>query len=231
MELKSMKRRLVKSKDRVAQHGEVFTGEREINAMLDLVKDETLRIESRFLEPACGEGYFLMEILRRKLNVVQQRYSKSKSEYEKYSILALSSIYGVELLEDNTDVCRKNLFNIWNDYYTKNFMDIDQDVLKSAKYVLKKNICCGDALTMLTNDGTPIVFSQWDLVCDDNIKRKDYRLDILLQTESDNSEKYYQMSFEDLTLEWEYEDGRYIKLPQILKDYPLSKYWRLFENE
>ena len=101
-----MKEQLVKSKDRVAQHGEVFTAEREVNAMLDLVKDETMRIESRFLEPACGEGNFLVEILRRKLNVVENRYKKSQTDYEKYSILALSSIYGVELLEDNASICR-----------------------------------------------------------------------------------------------------------------------------
>jgi len=81
----------VKSKERVADHGEVFTAEREVNAMLDLVKHETERIESRFLEPACGTGNFLLEILSRKLSVVKANYRKSKSEYERYALLAVSS--------------------------------------------------------------------------------------------------------------------------------------------
>ncbi len=227
-----MKEQLVKSKDRVAQHGEVFTAEREVNAMLDLVKDETMRIESRFLEPACGEGNFLVEIMRRKLNVVEHRYKKSQTEYEKYSILALSSIYGVELLEDNTAICREILFRIWTEYYTRNFKnDISENCLKSAKFILKRNICCGDALTMKTNDHKPIVFSQWDLVFEDMMKRVDYRLDVLLETEEDNSEDHYQISFDDFGVEWEYQNGTYVKIPKPLREYPLIEYWRLFEHE
>lgn len=99
----------VKSKKRVADHGEVFTNEREINAMLDLVKHETERIESRFLEPACGNGNFLAEILKRKLEVVESRYGKNPDDYERYSIIAITSIYGVELLEDNTIECRRRM--------------------------------------------------------------------------------------------------------------------------
>ena len=75
----------VKSKKRVADHGEVFTAEREVNAMLDLVKQETERIDSRFLEPACGDGNFLTEVLKRKLIVVENRYRKSQLEFERYS--------------------------------------------------------------------------------------------------------------------------------------------------
>lgn len=245
-----MNKEIVKSKDRVAQHGEVFTGKREVNAMLDLVKDETMRIESRFLEPACGEGNFLVEILRRKLNVVEQRYKTSKLEYEKYAILALSSIYGVELLEDNASICRGNLFRIWKEYYTKVCQkDFSESCLKSAKFLLERNICCGDALTMKTNDNKPIIFSQWDLVLEDMIKRKDYRLDVLLETEGDNSEDRHQISFDDLKtgednseahyrisiddldVEWEYENGKYVKIPKPLKEYPLIEYWRLAESE
>lgn len=98
-----------KSKNRVADFGEVFTNEREVNAMLDLVKHETERIDSRFLEPACGDGNFLAEVLRRKLAVVRSRYGKNPDDYERYSVIAVSSIYGVELLEDNTKECRKRL--------------------------------------------------------------------------------------------------------------------------
>ena len=115
-----MPEKQVKSKQRVADHGEVFTAEREVNAMLDLVKQETERIESRFLEPACGEGAFLTEILRRKLAVVKKRYGKSPFDYERYAVLAVSSIYGVDILADNAEVCRSNLFDIWNREYTEN---------------------------------------------------------------------------------------------------------------
>src|SRR5690554_6185883 len=123
----------VKSKKRVADHGEVFTAEREVNAMLDLVKDETERIDSRFLEPACGDGNFLAEILRRKLSVVNKQYGKNLPDYERYSILALSSIYGVDLLEDNIEDCRERLYDIWEkDYLKKVNGQINEDCMKSA---------------------------------------------------------------------------------------------------
>ena len=108
-----------KSKLRVADHGEVFTAEREVNAMLDLVKQETERIDSRFLEPACGTGNFLAEILRRKLNVVKSRYGKHRPDYERYGVIAITSIYGVDILPDNVLECRNRLFDIWNKEYIK----------------------------------------------------------------------------------------------------------------
>jgi type I restriction-modification system DNA methylase subunit len=104
----------VVSKKRVADHGEVYTGKREVNAMLDLVKQETERIESRFLEPACGTGNFLTEILERKLCVLESRYSKSPLEYERNAVLAVSSIYGIDILQDNVVECRKRLFAIFD---------------------------------------------------------------------------------------------------------------------
>ena len=108
----------VKSKKRVTDHGEVFTSEREVNAMLDLVKQETERIDSRFLEPACGTGNFLVEILRRKLKILENRYKKSQLEFERYTVIAISSIYGVDILEDNVVECRNRLFEIFDEKYT-----------------------------------------------------------------------------------------------------------------
>ncbi|MGO1585509.1 MAG: DNA methyltransferase, partial [Mesonia sp.] len=108
----------VKSKKRVTDHGEVFTNEREVNAMLDLVKQETERIDSRFLEPACGTGNFLVEILKRKLAIVTNKYKKSQLEFERYAVIAVSSIYGVDLLEDNAKECRERLLTIFKDTYT-----------------------------------------------------------------------------------------------------------------
>ena len=153
----------VKSKKRVADHGEVFTAEREVNAMLNLVKQETERIESRFLEPACGDGNFLARILERKLKIVSNRYSKSQIEWERYGILAISSIYGIDILRDNIDECRNRLFNIFNSEYKLLFKDsMKEACLLSAEHILNLNILWGDALTLKTPEEhpTPIVFAE-----------------------------------------------------------------------
>jgi len=156
----------IKTRQRVADHGEVFTAEREVNAMLDLVKQETERIDSRFLEPACGNGNFLAEILKRKLNVVKTRYGKNVIEYEQYAVLAVTSIYGVDILQDNIDECCKRLYSIFEEEYKKNCKDIDESVCKSVKYILSHNILCGDALTMKRSYGndSPIIFPEWSLI-------------------------------------------------------------------
>ena len=131
----------VKSKQRVADHGEVFTAEREVKAMCDLVADECLRIDSRFLEPACGDGNFLVEILARKLAVVKSKYKKSSYDYEKNAILALSSIYGVDILIDNAKMCRERLYKQWNKEYSAICKkDANDQVRLVAKYILSKNI-------------------------------------------------------------------------------------------
>ena len=131
----------VKSKKRVTDHGEVFTSEREVNAMLDLVKQETERIDSRFLEPACGSGNFLVEVLNRKLNIVASRYKKSQLEYERYSVIAISSIYGVDILEDNVVECRHRLFEIFEKQYNSLFKsNCKEECNTSIKYILERNI-------------------------------------------------------------------------------------------
>lgn len=173
----------VKSKKRVADHGEVFTNEREVNAMLDLVKDETERIDSRFLEPACGNGNFLAEVLRRKLNVVKSRYSKSQMEYERYAIIAVSSIYGVDILNDNAQECRERLYLIFDEYYRDLFKDKCKDECKrSVKFLLDRNILWGDALDF-TNPDTkePIIFSEWSPINGSLIKRKDFVYQFLVE--------------------------------------------------
>ena len=214
----------VKSKQRVADHGEVFTAEREVNAMLDLVKGETERIDSRFLEPACGEGAFLKEILRRKLAVVKKQYGKSPYDYERYSVLAVTSIYGVDILEDNAEICRQNLFDIWNKEYTVNAKTQANDQCReTVRFILRKNILCGDALTMLQNDGTPIVFAEWNLVSGDQIKRRDYEFAELL----DGHEK--QMNI--FMLGWKFDEETNAFIPAPIKEYPLTDYRRLSDYE
>jgi len=179
----------IKSKQRVSDHGEVFTSEREVNAMLDLVKQETERIDSRFLEPACGTGNFLVEILRRKLDVVESRYKKNQLDYERYSVIGVSSIYGVELLSDNAEACRERLLNIFVERYTKLYKnDANEECIRSIKYILSRNIVVGDALTLKTvgEKVEPIVFSEWSAVNGSMIKRRDYTLANLLANQPMN---------------------------------------------
>lgn len=173
----------VKSKQRVEKHGEVFTNPREVNAMLNLVKGETERIDSRFLEPACGDGNFLSEVLRHKLAVVNKRYGKSQLEYERYAFVAVSSIYGVDIMQDNVEECRERLFRVVDKQYTRKFKENCKTEFRDAiHYLLDKNILCGDALTLTMREGSPIVFPEWSLVTGSKIKRRDFTFDSLLNT-------------------------------------------------
>lgn len=212
----------VKSKDRVRNHGEVFTAEREVKAMCDLVKDETERIDSRVLEPACGDGNFLAEILNRKLNTVTKCYSKSPSDWEKYSIVALSSLYGVDILQDNAEECRARLNKIWKDAHTLAVKeDATPGIHEAAEYILANNILCGDALSLLKNDGTPIVFPEWNIVSGIYIKRRDYELATMLQMHDNGKQADLFLSSED----YDEELGSYI--PKPIKEYQPIEYWRL----
>ena len=151
----SMHKHLV-SKRRISQHGEVLTGKREVSAMLDLVKSETARIDSRFLEPACGTGNFLAEILERKLRVIDTRYRTSQLEFERYAILAVSSIYGIDILEDNVQQCRHRLFGIFDLNYLRLFKGKSHDDCReSVRYILERNIIHGDALSLTTGGDNP----------------------------------------------------------------------------
>lgn len=172
-----------KSKQRIADHGEVFTNEREVNAMLDLVKFQSQRIDSTFLEPACGTGNFLAEILRRKLatalslsqtNKSQKSPKYSKSHYQQYAIKAISSIYGIELLTDNCQECQNRLLEIFITHHQAHFGEINPELETSAKFLLAKNIINGNALDLTDLNKNPIVFSEWTLISDVMVQRRDY---------------------------------------------------------
>lgn len=172
---------LVKSKQRVADHGEVFTPEWLVEAMLDLVKDETELIDSRFLEPACGSGNFLVPVLQRKLAAVDLRYGKSPFEQQHYALLGLMCIYGIELLEDNIVECRANLLGIFAEYLNLNESD---DLFQAAALVLSLNIVHGNALTMCIDDGQPITFAEWGYLGKGRYQRRDFRFDSLTKSTS-----------------------------------------------
>lgn len=218
----------IKSKDRVKDHGEVFTNEKEVKAMLDLVKEETENIESTFLEPACGDGNFLAEILNRKLKVVKERYKKSLDDYDLYSIKAISSIYGVDILEDNVEACIKRLYNIWEKEYDSVMKKYaDAKTKEACLYILHKNILCGNALTMLKNDDTPIVFAEWSFTVGSNVKRRDYELSKILEVEQmTNTEEYNLFTFDE-------EVNKDVKesLDKPIKEYPMCDYREVVNYE
>jgi hypothetical protein len=170
---------LLKSKQRIADHGEVFTPSWMVEAMLDLVKGETERIDSRFLEPACGNGNFLVQILRRKLAAVELKYGQSDFERRHYALLGLMCIYGIELLPDNIADCRANLLEIFAEYL--NLAPAD-NLYHAAFYVLSQNLVHGDALTMRTQGNLPITFAEWGYLGKGRFQRRDFRFDSLTQS-------------------------------------------------
>jgi len=212
----------VVSKKRVVEHGEVYTGKREVNAMLDLVKQETERIESRFLEPACGTGNFLTEILERKLRVVESRYNKSQLEFERYGVLAVSSVYGIDILEDNVVECRKRLFEIFDKVYSRLFKkSASNDCRNVVRYILWCNIIHGDAISLKTvgENPQPIVFSEWSPVNSNMLKRRDFTFHGLLNHES----------MKELPLFSEF--GKDVFIPTPVKEYSLIHFLRVADAE
>ena len=229
----------IKSRQRVAEHGEVFTNPREVNAMLDLVRDESYRLDSRFLEPACGDGNFLAEILRRKLSLIENL--KSQNDWEFQSLIAVSSCYGIELLLDNTEACRQRLEEIVLTDYYMSFMGIDYrteyhslgtpyrscnsydsspltNYRKSLQYMLKMNIVCGDALTYRTSDGKPITFCEWTPIAGSmQFSRRDFQFDFLV-TQS------HQYSLFD-------EQGEVQSFDEPVRAYPPLHYTQLYRYE
>ena len=172
---------MTKSKKRISEYGEVFTSEREVKAMLNLVGHETKRIDARFFEPACGDGNFLIDVLRRKLKIVEEQYSKNQSDFEKYSFLAVTSIYGVDILEDNVEACRLRLLKHFEKTYLGLYTKINEELLIAISFVLSLNIAYGNALTLkLPNSEKPVVFSEWSFTTRNLVKRTDYTLSNLL---------------------------------------------------
>ena len=184
----------IKSKERVAQRGEVFTAEREVNAMLDLVEHECLRPDSRFLEPACGDGNFLSAILHRKLSELRRKYKKSARDYEKLAIVAIGSLYGVDIMNDNVLACRERLFRIWDEEYTAHCgADASDEAREAARFIIQRNIINGNALTLMCVDAegndtkAPIVFSEWTLISATQMQRSDYTMaDLLLHRDTED---------------------------------------------
>ena len=237
----TMAKQQVKSKDRVANHGEVFTAEREVKAMCDLVGNMCDDYSKRFLEPACGDGNFLAEILSRKLANLKKNYRRSAYDFERYSVVAVSSIYGVELLIDNVIECRNRLYNIWEkEYKAVCKKDCNEQTRMAVKYILSKNILCGNALTLMCVDENqqdtdePIIFPEWSMIGGTSLKRRDFRLDVLLKVGERPPEKKQKSIFdeEDDLAQYLTQNpvtGEYIAKP--IREFPPLHYRRIHEND
>jgi len=207
------KEKQIKDKSRVSNFGEVLTSKREVLNMLNLVNTETSRLDSRFLEPACGDGNFLTEVLNSKLDILEKNYSKNQYEFEKFSIQIFTSIYGIDILEDNIISARERLFNQYFDLYNKKFKsNINQKLLDCIKYILKLNLVHADALSLknVKNDKF-IIFSEWSLV-NDKIKRRDFEFKNLI----DYAPFEKGTLFSDL--------GDEVIIPSPIKEYPLTHF-------
>jgi len=207
------KEKQIKDKSRVSNFGEVLTSKREVLDMLNLVNTETSRLDSRFLEPACGDGNFLTEVLNFKLDILEKNYSKNQYEFEKFSIQIFTSIYGIDILEDNIISARERLFNQYFDLYSKKFKsDINQKLLNCIKYILEVNLVHADALTLKTTKNDKfIIFSEWSLV-NDKIKRRDFEYKNLI----DYAPFEKGTLFSDL--------GDEVIIPTPIKEYPLTHF-------
>ena len=203
----------VKSKERVADFGEVNTSEREVNAMLDLVKQETERLDSRFLEPACGDGNFLIEVLNRKLDILVKKYKKNQYEFERNSVVVVGSIYGVDILQDNAKSAKERLFNRFFEVYEKYFKkNLNENLVESLRFILNKNIIHGDALTLKhVESEDPVTFSEWAII-NSKLKRRDFTLaDLLAYAPFEKGTLFSDM-------------GDEVHIPTPIKDYALVNY-------
>ena len=230
----------VKSKQRVADHGEVFTAEREVKAMCDLVGNMCEDYSKRFLEPACGDGNFLAEILSRKLTSIKKKYKRSAYDFERFSVFAVSSIYGVDIMQDNVTECRQRLYEIWEKEYKAICKKECNDETRAAvRYILDKNILCGNALTLMCVDAEqqdtnePIIFPEWSATGGTSLKRRDFRLDVLLKV-GEKPQETQRSVFDD-----EDDIGKYLRINPVtseydalpIREYPQLPYRRIHEND
>jgi hypothetical protein len=208
------------NRQRIIDHGEVFTPPALVNAMLDLVSQECDRIDSRFLEPACGDGNFLAAVLRRKLNTVDARHTHNQEKWERDAILSMCSIYGIDLLEDNIAACRARLLRLAHDAHHDRFnKPLPEEAARAATYILSKNVVHGDALTLRTPHNTPIVFPEWSLINGSMLKRRDFEYDQLL----DHANMSTLPLFSDL--------GKDVFVPLPVGDFPPCHYLNVHEME
>ncbi|MEA3414369.1 MAG: DNA methyltransferase [Nanoarchaeota archaeon] len=215
---------LTKSKFRIRDHGEVFTPDFIVNDMLNLVKHETERIDSRFLESACGDGNFLIKILERKLEMVEKKYKKNQFDYEINSLIAISSIYGIELLDDNVEEAQKRLYNLFLKEYKRIYKNkINQLFLENIKYVLGKNLVQGNALIFKDKNGKSIIFPEWSAINGTQIQRRDFIFEELFEPKDGTLSSFDKKLTSD--------NGESVFIPKSINLYPPISFLKLMKQE
>lgn len=210
----------INDRQRIIDHGEVFTPPALVNDMLDLVAHECERIDSRFLEPACGNGNFLAEVLRRKLATVDKKHVRNRDKWERDAILSVCSLYGIDLLADNIAACRVRLLDIVTAAHAARFkIPLPDEASRATAYILSKNIVQGDALTLRTPGDRPIVFPEWSPVNGSMLKRRDFAYEQLL----DHAHTANLPLFSDL--------GNDVFVPKAVRDYPPCHYLKIADAE
>ena len=209
----------VKNRDRVTKFAEVNTSEQEVKNMLNLVSEETNRLDARFLESACGDGNFLIEILNRKMEVLIKNFKKNQYEFERNSIVVIGSLYGIDILGDNVVIARERLFKKYCESYKNLFINkIDNKFIDSIKYIIEKNIVQGNSLTLKkVNKNKPILLSQWSII-EDKVKRREYSFANLVSYSPFEKDTL----FSDL--------GQEVEIPKTENDYKLIKYNEIFNQ-
>ena len=219
-----MNKNLTKSRTRIRDHGEVFTPDFIVEDMLNLVKHETERIDSRFLESACGDGNFIIKVLEKKLEVVEKKYKKNQFDYERNALIAVSSIYGIELLEDNIQEARKRLYDFFIKNYKRVYKNkVNQRLLDNIEFILKKNIVQGDALTFKDKNGKGIIFPEWSAINGTMVQRRDFQFGDLANFNPKQPTLFAKMEISD--------DGKVVYSPQSIKEYPETNFLKLMEQE
>jgi hypothetical protein len=219
-----MNESLTKSRTRIRDHGEVFTPDFIVEDMLNLVNDETERIESRFLEPACGHGNFLIKVLERKLDVVEKKYNKNQFDYERNALIAISSIYGIELLDDNVQEARKRLYDFFVERYKKLYKNkVNQLLLDNIRFILERNIVQGDALTFKDKKGKAIIFPEWSAINGTQMQRRDFQFRDLAEFDPKQPTLFAIRDVSD--------NGEVFYSPQPIKEYPVTNFLKLMEQE
>jgi hypothetical protein len=222
-----------RSRERVINHGEVFTPPELVRAMLDLVAQECERIDSRFLEPACGHGNFLAEVLERRLALVTKRAGRAIVRWEQDALLGLACLYGIELLEDNAIECRDRLHGIFVDAYCQRFGANARDaVVAAARIIVHTNIVQGDALTMTTTSTRrrktePLVLTEWSMLSGGKLKRRLFEYRELLRTEQEDAGPLFSAPLPKITDE----EGKPVFVTRAVGEKPAIHYLRLAESE
>ena len=170
----------IRSRDRVRSFAEVYTHDREVNAMLDLVADmfpsesDPGNTDRSFLEPTCGSGNFLVEILRRKLQYVTRSRYGAAERFEHRILRCLASMYGLDISVDNVMEARGRMRNVVASHLESHLGHLGSDALsESVEVILETNLIVADTLV----DGTEIELVEYRPGKAGTFTREWFRLD------------------------------------------------------